>query len=52
VLEDDPEIFCEAEDSVLKDISESIRENRGGMMISSNVHPGILPIQPIVCVAK
>ncbi|KAJ4448144.1 hypothetical protein ANN_10157 [Periplaneta americana] len=48
VLEDDEsEIFYDAEDSVLKEISESIREDRGQIRNSSNVHPGIMHPQPV-----
>jgi hypothetical protein len=45
---DELESFYGAEDSVLKEISESIRENRRDVMKSSNVNPGVLDAQPVV----
>jgi hypothetical protein len=49
VLEDDgTEPFYDEEDSVLKEITESLKENRIGMMNGSNMNPGILYIQPVV----
>jgi hypothetical protein len=50
-LEDDEtETFYDEEDSVLKEITESLKENRIGMMNGSNMNPGILYTQPIVSV--
>ncbi|XP_021936122.1 activating signal cointegrator 1 isoform X2 [Zootermopsis nevadensis] len=48
VLEcDDPEYFYDPEDIVLKEISESIKENRRAVMNGGSVNPGVLRTQPI-----
>ncbi|XP_023704813.1 activating signal cointegrator 1 [Cryptotermes secundus] len=48
VLEDhETETFYDKDDIVLKEITESLKENRIGMMNGSNMNPGILYIQPI-----
>lgn len=44
------ETFYDKDDIVLKEITESLKENRIGMMNGSNMNPGILYIQPIVSV--
>jgi hypothetical protein len=49
-LEDDETETFYDEDSVLKEITESLKENRIGVMNGSNMNPGILHTQPIVSV--
>jgi len=47
VEEDEPHLYDE-EDSVLKEISESISKNRRSILNGSNVNPGTVHSQPIV----
>jgi hypothetical protein len=50
-LEDDETgTFYDEEDSVLKEITEGLKENRISMMNGSNIDPGALYTQPIVSV--
>ena len=50
VEETEPHLLYDEEDSVLKEISESIRENRGNVINGSNVNPGAVHVQPVVSV--
>jgi hypothetical protein len=50
VEDDEPPIFYDEEDSVLKEISESIRENRRDITNGRNVNPRTMHAQPIVSV--
>lgn len=47
VEDDEPPIFYDEEDSVLKEISESIRENRRDITNGRNVNPRTMHAQPI-----
>jgi hypothetical protein len=50
-LEDDEtETFYDEEDNVLKEITESFKENRISLLKGSNMNPGILYAQPVVSV--
>jgi hypothetical protein len=50
VEEDEPHLLYDEEDSVLKEISESISKNRRNIIHGSNVNPGNMHAQPIVSV--
>jgi hypothetical protein len=50
VEEDEPHLLYDEEDSVLKEISESISKNRRNIINGSNVNPGTVHAQPIVSV--
>lgn len=47
VDEDEPHLLYDEEDSVLKEISESISKNGRNIINGSNVNPGIVHAQPI-----
>lgn len=47
VVEDEPHLLYDEEDSVLKEISESISKNRRDIINCSNVNPGTVHAQPI-----
>lgn len=48
VEEDELHLLYDEEDSVLKEISESISKNRRNIINGSNVNPGTVHSQPIV----
>jgi hypothetical protein len=48
VEEDEPYLLYDEEDSVLKEISDSISENKRNTINGSNVNPGTVYAQPIV----
>jgi hypothetical protein len=50
VEEDESHLLYDEEDSVLKEISESISKNRRNIINCSNVNPGTVHAQPIVSV--
>lgn len=50
VEEDEQHLLYDEEDSVLKEISESISKNKRNIINSSNVNPGTVHAQPIVSV--
>jgi hypothetical protein len=50
VEEDEPHLLYDEEDSVLKEIGESISKNRRNITNGSNVNPGTVHTRPIVSV--
>lgn len=50
VEEDESHLLYDEEDSVLKEISESISKNRTIIINGSNVNPGTVHAQPIVSI--